>query len=281
MSERHPTSDAASRKPKLPLPPVPSPETRIPPDLYCEVRDWLLANDDDGPKMMHWSNTVKPPVDAENMAAEIIWIILCAGRSAQAARTIERKVRAAIDAGEPVATAFGYRAKAAAIERAWRWRTEDFAALQEVLKLNDPAKLLEWCYAIPFIGDDTKYQLAKNFGGQCCKPDIWMCRLVGIPDHPRRRVAERYDACMRLCRMLSDATGDKIAAIDSMLWLACNKGFLRTGADAGRLNSWNWRWVTTLSLRARQSNARQRTTSWRRSWMEGSSASSNLCGRRT
>lgn len=236
MSERDSTSIATAHGLKPPLPPIPSPETRVPPSLYCEVRDWLLANDDDGPQMMHWSNTVGLPINAEKMASEIIWIILCAGRSAQSARTIEHKVWAAINAGEPVVTAFGYRAKAAVIERAWRQRTGDFEALQEVLKLNDPQKLLEWCYAIPFIGDDTQYQLAKNFGGQCCKPDIWMCRLVGIPDRPRRRLAERYDACMRLCRMLSEATGDKVAAIDSMLWLACNKKILRTDAEAGPIS---------------------------------------------
>lgn len=44
------------------------------------------------------------------MSREIIWVILCAGRSAQSARTIEAKVLAAIDAGQPVVEVFGYRA---------------------------------------------------------------------------------------------------------------------------------------------------------------------------
>ncbi|WP_260324220.1 hypothetical protein [Paraburkholderia fungorum] len=166
------------------------------------------------------------------MAGEIIWIILCAGRSAQAARTIEAKVWSAIRAGKPVVSAFGYRAKAAAIERAWREREADFAALQNVLAADDPVRLLEWCHAIPFVGDDTQYQLAKNFGVQVCKPDIWLCRLSGFPDRPRVPVKVRFAACMALCGDLARGSGDTIAVVDSMLWLACNKGVLVTDCEA-------------------------------------------------
>jgi hypothetical protein len=38
---------------------------------------------------------------------------------------------------------------------------------------------------------------------------------------------------MALCRPLSEGTGDRIAAIDTMLWLACNKGVLVVDANAG------------------------------------------------
>jgi hypothetical protein len=38
---------------------------------------------------------------------------------------------------------------------------------------------------------------------------------------------------MNLCRPLAEATGDRIAAVDSLLWLACNKGVLRVSSDAG------------------------------------------------
>lgn len=213
---------------------IPAPESRVAPALYRELREWLLANDPDAPRIVEWSaHRRSPPASPEKMAGEIIWIVLCAGRSAQAARTIEAKVWAAIHGGRPVVEAFGFRGKAAAIERAWAERISDFDALQGVLALDDPTKLVEWCGELPWVGDDTKWQLAKNFGVDVPKPDIWLCRLSGLPDRPRRQVAVRFDACLKLCRLLSAASGDSIATVDSVLWLACNKGVLQVDADAG------------------------------------------------
>lgn len=206
---------------------VPPPEERVRADLYMDLRGWLLANDQDAPSMLEWSSRlIAPPESAEKMAMEIIWVILCAGRSAQAARTIEAKVHAAIFEGRPVVEAFGYRAKAEAIERAWREREADFRAFQEVLRTEEPEELVRWCGSIPFIGDDTQFQLAKNFGADVCKPDIWLCRLTGIPDRPRKAVKYRFPACMELCRYLAEDSGDSVAVVDSILWLACNKGVL-------------------------------------------------------
>lgn len=129
--------------------------------------------------------------------------------------------------------AFGYRAKAAAIERAWNERDADFAQLQQVLATGSSEALVQWCGALPFVGDDTQFQLAKNFGADLAKPDIWLCRLTGIPDKPRRAVRFRFPACMALARSLGRASGDSIAVVDSLLWLGCNKGVLMVDADAG------------------------------------------------
>ncbi|WP_321967093.1 hypothetical protein [Burkholderia cepacia] len=208
------------------------PTPHVTPELYLRVRQWLLEYDPDARTMLEWSESTAPPSTPEEMAGEIIWVILCAGRSAQAARTLMAKVRAAIETGIPVVTVFGYRAKAAAIDRAWRERDRDFAALQDVLRTGDVLRLLTWAKAIPFIGDDTQYQLLKNFGIPCPKPDRWLARLAGIPDKPRRPLEYRINACMALCRLLADASGDCIASVDSLLWLACNKGILVTDSSA-------------------------------------------------
>jgi len=201
--------------------------------LYATVRDWVLEKDPDGQHLYQWAcRDLKHPDSPERLAREIIWIILCAGRSAQAARTTERKVWDAINANRPVVAAFGYRKKAAAIERAWRERCADFEALN-ALPVDDVEALVDWCGSIPFIGDDTKFQLAKNFGADVCKPDIWLCRLAGFPDRPDRRVKVRFRACQALCQRLADETGDRVAVVDSMLWLACNKGVLSVSAEAG------------------------------------------------
>jgi hypothetical protein len=115
---------------------------------------------------------VGPPATPEDMAFEITWIILCAGRSAQAARTIEKKVRAAINAGTPVVDACGYRAKAAVIERAWHERVVDFAALQKVLAAQSPEHLVAWCKCVPFVGDDTHER--KRYDRKACQAPPFM-----------------------------------------------------------------------------------------------------------
>lgn len=219
----------------MPMPAGMDSTPRISHQLWRDLRAWMLENDPDAQRMLSWSDDGrKVPSNPEELAGEIIWIILCAGRSAQAARTIEKKVWTAIREGRPAVEAFGYRAKAAAIDRAWRERATDFDALLKIDPL-DPEQLVTWCKTIPFVGDDTQFQLAKNLGADLCKPDIWLCRLAGFPDKPRRPVQVRFAACMALCRHLAEATGDKLATVDSLLWLACNKGVLQVSAAAGEV----------------------------------------------
>lgn len=214
-------------------PDVPPPEDRIAASTYLEARAWLLANDEDAQRMRDWSERVRYPRDPDHTAHEIIWIILCAGRSAQSARTIENKVMAAIRGGRPIVEAFGYRAKAEAMEDAWKRRAELYGELVAVLASGDQEAVVDWCGAIRYVGDDTKFQLAKNFGADVCKPDIWLSRLTGFPDRPRLAVRRRFPACMALCRHLGAAAGDKVATVDSLLWLACNKGVLKVSPEAG------------------------------------------------
>jgi len=72
---------------------APPPQSRISVSLYADVRAWLLASGPDGHGMLEWSSReVGVPDSPERMAGEAIWVILCAGRNAQAARTIEKKV---------------------------------------------------------------------------------------------------------------------------------------------------------------------------------------------
>ncbi len=210
----------------------PAPSDRLPVELWIEIRSWLLANDPDAPSMLGWSTALAEPADPEKLADEIVWIILCAGRTAQSARTIERRVWDAIHAGSPVLSAFGHRMRAAAIETAWARRQDlydEFASL----KAATDEELLAWCRAMPGVGAVTCFQLAKNLGRDLPKPDIWLCRLAGIPDRPGGRVQKRFATSRALCLPLAKATNDRIATVDSLLWLACNKGVLQVDAFGG------------------------------------------------
>lgn len=228
---------------------APAPHTRVPVEMYQDLRAWMIDNDPDAAEILNWSADIKAYDTPEDLAGDIIWIILCAGRSAQAARTIERKVWGAIEGGRPVVEVFGYRAKAAAMERAWNERASDFAAFLAVNATGDIDQLTAWCHSIPFIGDDTQFQLAKNAGADLCKPDIWLCRLAGLPDKPKRATQWRFAACMALCKPLATATGDRIAAVDSLLWLACNKRVLQVDNLGGPVR-FNRRMIKAAAIMA-------------------------------
>lgn len=203
--------------------------------LYAQVKQHLLARDPDAQRMLEWSEReLAPPADPEKLAAEVIWIILCAGRSAQAARTIETRVWKALAAGTPVVGAFGYRAKAEAIERAWAQREQDFQQFQQALP-RGPEAVIEWAGALPFVGPITKYQLAKNAGVDTVKPDLHLCRLAGIHQADRVPPTERYRRCQAMAEDISRETGDSVPVIDSMTWLASNKRVLEVKFNPHRV----------------------------------------------
>ena len=212
--------------------PVPPADERVPAAMWIELREWMLIHDPDGASMITWAEEeTAPPQTAHDMAGEIVWIILCAGKTAQAARTIEKKVWNAIQTGRPVVEAFGHRSRAAAIEKIWAERDQLFQELKTLI--HDETKLLAWCRNLPWVGGITAFQLMKNFGVDCPKPDIWLCRLSGIPDKPGGHVEERFEACKALCTPLAQATADRIATVDTILWLACNKGVLKVSNAGG------------------------------------------------
>lgn len=43
---------------------------------------------------------------------------------------------------------------------------------------SGPAEVLAWCASLPWIGQITKYHLAKNLGADVAKPDRWLERIA-------------------------------------------------------------------------------------------------------
>jgi hypothetical protein len=161
----------------------------------------------------------------------------------------------AINEGRPVVEAFGHRSRAAAIEMVFAERYRLFNELTAVFARReaggnvDDLELLAWARAIPWVGDITAFQLMKNFGVDCPKPDIWLCRLAGIPDKPQGHVEQRFAACRNLCAPLAEASGDRIATVDTLLWLACNKGILCVSPQAGSV-TFQPRKITAIPIMA-------------------------------
>ena len=157
-----------------------------------------------------WSEGVKAPETPLAFAQEAIWVICNSGMKNTVARLIFDRVIPALLNGLPASTGFGHKGKAAAMQSIWDQR----ATLHKAFLVSDDK--LAFCASLPWIGEVTKYHLAKNYGVDCCKPDVHLVRLgqhLGEDPHA-------------LCARLARETGYRIATIDLILWRACAVGVI-------------------------------------------------------
>lgn len=133
----------------------------------------------------------------------------------QIARKIRERVFDAVWHGQPVRQVFGHEGKAKAIETAWKDKEKLFKRSQA---LTSSEEILEFCKSLPWIGDITKYHLAKNLGAPVAKPDRWLARVA----------AESGETVQGLCERLAIESGDKVVTVDSVIWRACNLGIWRS-----------------------------------------------------
>jgi hypothetical protein len=164
---------------------------------------------------IQWSETCGPPATAEDFALEAIYVICNSGMKNTVARKIYDKIRTAIEEGRPVLEVFGHKGKAGAIESIWRDRARLF------VEYGGAADKVSYLASLPWIGEITKYHLAKNFGVDCVKPDVHLQRLAnhhGTTPH-------------MLCESLAVASGFRVRTVDLLLWRACANGLInsRTG----------------------------------------------------
>lgn len=167
---------------------------------------------------IEWAEALTDPTGPDDFAEEVIFVICNSGMRYTVARQIYERCMLALGQSRPVASAFGHVGKAAAIEKIWWERRELFAAY---LAATDK---LDFLVSLPWIGDITKYHLAKNFGVNVAKPDVHLQRL-----------ADREGCTAQaLCERLAVATGYRVATVDTVLWRACAKGVMdsRTGRIA-------------------------------------------------
>lgn len=170
-----------------------------------------------------WSDSLRLPEDADHFATEAIFVICSSGMSAAAAETVFQRVMLAVKAGQPAATAFRHRQKAAAIDQIWCDRADLFAAF------NADDDKLAFCAELPFIGAVTRWHLAKNLGLDVAKPDVHLERLA-----QREGVTPQA-----LCLRIAEQAGRRVATVDTILWRACAEGiitparYLKSGWRAG------------------------------------------------
>ncbi|TIN80750.1 hypothetical protein [Mesorhizobium sp.] len=166
-----------------------------------------------------WSESIKAPTDPDDFALEAIFVICNSGMKNTVARRIFEKCRDELARGGNARHVFGHLGKATAINDIWNGRADLFA---RYLASDDK---LAFCASLPWIGNITKYHLAKNFGADVAKPDVHLQRLAD-----REGVTAQA-----LCERLATATGYRVATVDVLLWRACANRVLnsRTGIFHG------------------------------------------------
>lgn len=158
-----------------------------------------------------WAQTVKAPEDAEALAREAIYVICNSGMKAQVARPIFERIMLELVQGRSANGVFKHRGKADAIDWVWAGKV---GLLRQYLDAEDK---VAWCETIPFIGSITKWHLAKNLGANVVKPDRHLVRIAqamgaASPDE--------------LCSLIASGSKDLKRTVDTVIWRACNLGFL-------------------------------------------------------
>jgi len=168
---------------------------------------------------IHWAENIKPPKNAKEFAYEIIYVICNSGMKNTIATKIYQKVTAALVRGESATTVFKHKGKSEAIDGIWENRNELFRDFRSKKTTED--QMIFIGTKLPWIGKITQYHVAKNFGVDVAKPDVHLQRLADI----------EKTTPQKLCERLTEATGYRVATVDTILWRACANGILnsRTG----------------------------------------------------
>lgn len=179
------------------------------PEKYLDLKEFVI--DQGYAHEVYYYQDIPECNTAVTFAFEAIWAICNSGMKNQVARKIYNRVLTAMIDKKPLIDVFKHKGKVKAIESIWENRAVCFA---RYLAQEDNEHSLIELEKLPWIGKVTKYHLAKNLGMDVCKPDRHLVRI-----------AEKYNTTPeKLCQKLSDATGDRIATVDYVIWRAANLG---------------------------------------------------------
>ena len=178
------------------------------PSKYLDLKQAIIDRGYSGE--IDWAETLKPCQDPQSFCLEYIWVICNSGMKNKTAEIIFERIKKAIADKVDISDVFGHNGKVGAIKKMILDHKEVF---QRYLESENK---LEFCDALPWIGEITKYHLAKNLGENFIKPDRHLVRI-----------AENYNTdAFKLCEKLSEVTGDRLHTVDVVLWRAATLGLI-------------------------------------------------------
>lgn len=178
------------------------------PEKYLELKAEIIkrgySND------IKWAENVKPCTSSDDFLVEFVFVVCNSGMKAQIAVQIFNRLIQAMKDRTSIWCAFKHPGKLGAIGYVWAIRNKLFF---EYWKAKDK---IEFCKSLPWIGDITKYHLAKNLGVDCIKPDRHLVRI-----------AKEYNTDpFSMCRKLSEIIGDNLNTVDTVIWRSANLGMI-------------------------------------------------------
>jgi hypothetical protein len=181
-----------------------------------------------------------PPVfSAEDFAFECFYVVCVAGFKQDYAKAMCDKIISFIKESddnfgeEDLLTVYKNKNKVKAIKNIWDNRRKYQKTFYDFETID---KKIDFLGSLPYIGNITKYHLARNLGLDFAKYDIWIQRLaVALHGDPRFvdcvnnskiDVKVKY-FCDEMFQNIRRCTGEKIGFIDVVLWRSCQKGLLK------------------------------------------------------
>lgn len=162
-----------------------------------------------------WAEDVGAPESAEAFVCEYVFVVCNSGMKATIARPIFERVWERLQAGGSASDVFGHAGKCAGIDEVWRdrdWWWSEFKRIEG----HPQGMILEWFQNLPWIGPITKFHLARNLGLDFCKPDRHLVRIA-------ESGGETPEV---MCRRIANETGDRIGAVDAVIWRAAEQGWI-------------------------------------------------------
>ena len=152
---------------------------------------------------IEWCTNIRfEDITIDDFFREYVWAVLNAGMREQAARSIFTKYMEMMDTNM-----IKHDGKRNAIEHVL-----DNCKMYYNQLLSSDNKI-EWFATLPWIGNITKYHIARNLGIDAVKPDRHLVRLA-------KRFG--YETPLMMCEKIKKETSERLGVIDVILWRYCN-----------------------------------------------------------
>lgn len=167
-----------------------------------------------------WAEGVRAPETSLLFAREHCFVVCNSGMNFNAGTLVFNRVWDALTHNRnPYPKCLNNEPKCRAMRVVYRDRKALFAEWQ-ALTCDDQGKLA-WLGRLPYIGEITRYHLAKNFGVDVAKPDRHLVRIA----------AHFGETTHSLCARLARESGDRINTVDVVLWRAAATDIISTFPD--------------------------------------------------
>ena len=173
---------------------------------YNTAREFTLRTHESDLKRIDARNGLMESFD--DFFYEYVYVVMASGFRAKIAARLTPQLVAAADDPQKLRSLFHNERKIQSIEKIYARRKEWKKLRAELTDVDSLTNL-------PYIGEITKYHLARNIGLlSCAKPDVHLCRWC---EQITGKGSE--EDVIRLVDSIAKRTGEKNGTVDFSLWV--------------------------------------------------------------